>query len=109
MTKIEYDDLSDVLVDAVIATEDSRFFKHPGIDIRRIGGAIKANFTRGFGAEGASTITQQVAENSFLTNEKKIKLKVQEQWLALKLERKFTKEEILERSEERRVGKGRRA
>ena len=95
-TKIEYDDLPDVLVDAVIATEDSRFFKHPGIDIRRIGGAIKANFTRGFGAEGASTITHQVAENSFLTNEKKIKLKVQEQWLALKLERKFTKEEILE-------------
>lgn len=94
--KIEYDDLPDVLVDAVIATEDSRFFQHPGIDIRRIGGAIKANFTRGFGAEGASTITQQVAENAFLTNEKKIKLKVQEQWLALKLERQFTKEEILE-------------
>lgn len=95
-TKIEYDDLPDVLVDAVVATEDSRFFEHPGIDLRRIGGAIKANFTRGFGAEGASTITQQVAENAFLTSDKKLKLKVQEQWLALKLERHYSKEEILE-------------
>src|SRR5699024_5959567 len=72
------------------------FFEHSGIDVRRIGGAIKANITRGFGAEGASTITQQVVENMFLTPEKSIKLKVQEQWLALKLEREFTKEQILE-------------
>src|SRR5699024_6525048 len=95
-TKIEYDDIPDVLIDAVVATEDSRFFEHSGIDVRRIGGAIKANITRGFGAEGASTITQQVVENMFLTPEKSIKLKVQEQWLALKLEREFTKEQILE-------------
>lgn len=95
-TKIEYEDLPDFLVDAVIATEDSKFFEHPGIDIKRIGGAIKANLQRGFGAEGASTITQQVVERSFLSSEKKIKLKVQEQWLALKLERQYSKEEILE-------------
>lgn len=95
-TKIEYDDIPDVLIDAVTATEDSRFFKHPGIDVRRIGGAIKANFTRGFGSEGASTITQQVVENMFLTPEKSIKLKVQEQWLALKLEREYSKEQIME-------------
>lgn len=95
-TKIEYDDLPQVLIDAVTATEDVRFFTHPGIDIRRIGGAIKANLTRGFGAEGASTITQQVAENSFLKSDKKIKLKVQEQWIALKLEREYSKEQILE-------------
>src|SRR5690625_3476178 len=95
-TKIEYGDVPDVLIDAVVATEDSRYFDHPGIDIRRIGGAIKANITRGFGSEGASTITQQVVENMFLTPEKSIKLKVQEQWLALKLEREFTKEQILE-------------
>src|SRR5690625_3393693 len=95
-TKVEFDDLPDVLIDAVTATEDVRFFKHRGIDLRRIGGAIKANITRGFGAEGASTITQQVVENSFLTPEKKIKYKVQEQWLALKLERQYSKEQILE-------------
>src|SRR5690625_7255127 len=44
-TKVEYDDLPDVLIDAVTATEDVRFFEHPGIDVRRIGGAIKANIT----------------------------------------------------------------
>ncbi|MGM8211588.1 PBP1A family penicillin-binding protein [Virgibacillus sp. W0430] len=95
-TKIEYNDLPQVLIDAVTATEDARFFKHSGIDLRRIGGAIKANITNGFGSEGASTITQQVVENAFLSSDKKIKLKVQEQWLALKLERKYSKEQILE-------------
>lgn len=95
-TKVNYDELPKVLIDAVTATEDSRFFTHPGIDIRRIGGAVIANFKRGFGAEGASTITQQVVEKSFLTPDKKLKLKVQEAWLALKLEREYSKEQILE-------------
>lgn len=95
-TKVDYDDLPQVLIDAVVATEDSRFFKHHGIDLRRIGGAIKANILNGFGSEGASTITQQVVERSFLSPEKKLKIKVQEQWLALQLERKYSKEEILE-------------
>ncbi len=94
--KIGYDDLPQVLIDAVVATEDARFFEHPGIDLRRIGGAIQANIKHGFGSEGASTITQQVVENMFLTPEKSIKLKVQEQWIALKLEREFSKEQILE-------------
>src|SRR5690625_3608465 len=95
-TKIEFDDLPDVLIDAVTATEDVRFFSHPGIDLRRIGGAVVANVTRGFGSEGASTITQQVIEKSFLSPDKKLKLKVQEQWLALKLEREYSKEQIME-------------
>src|SRR5690625_4543264 len=94
--KVSYDELPDILIDAVLATEDNRFFNHIGIDFRRIGGAILANITRGFGAEGASTITQQVVENSFLTADKKLKRKVQEQWLSLKLEREYSKEEILE-------------
>lgn len=95
-TKVEYEDLPDVLIDAVTATEDARFFDHPGIDVRRIAGAVVANITDGFGSEGASTITQQVVENYFLSPDKDIKLKVQEQWLALKLERKYSKEQILE-------------
>ncbi len=94
--KIKYDDLPKELIDAVTATEDVRFFEHHGIDLRRIAGAIKANFQRGFGAEGASTITQQVVEKMFLTPEKSLKLKIQEQWLALKLEREYSKQEILE-------------
>ncbi|MUK87297.1 PBP1A family penicillin-binding protein [Ornithinibacillus sp. L9] len=95
-TKIEYDDLPQVLIDAVTATEDARFFEHAGIDLRRIGGAVIGNLRNGFGSEGASTITQQVVEKSFLTPDKKISIKVQEQWLALKLEREYSKEEIME-------------
>jgi len=94
--KITYDELPQVLIDAVTATEDARFFEHPGIDIRRIGGAVVANVTEGFGAEGASTITQQVVEKSFLSPEKKLSLKVQEAWLALQLEKQYSKEEIME-------------
>ncbi|MDY0405727.1 PBP1A family penicillin-binding protein [Virgibacillus sp. 179-BFC.A HS] len=95
-TRIEYEDLPQVLVDAVTATEDSRFFKHHGVDVRRIGAAVVANFKNGFGSQGASTITQQLVEKSFLSPEKQIKLKVQEAWLSLKLERKYSKEQILE-------------
>ncbi|OZU90142.1 penicillin-binding protein [Virgibacillus indicus] len=94
--KVEFDDLPQVLVDAVTATEDARFFEHSGIDIRRIGGAIIANIKNGFGSEGASTITQQVVEKAFLSHEKELKIKVQEQWLALKLEQDYSKEQILE-------------
>ncbi|GGB33188.1 penicillin-binding protein 1A/1B [Lentibacillus populi] len=95
-TKVNYDDLPKVLIDAVTATEDSRFFQHHGVDPVRVGGAIVANIKHGFGSEGASTITQQVVEQAFLSHEKKISLKVQEMWLALQLERDYSKEEILE-------------
>src|SRR5699024_2002311 len=94
--KIQYDDLPNEVIQAVIVTEDSRFVEHPGIDIPRIFGAIKANIVNGFGSEGASTITQQVVENAFLTPDKTIELKVQEQWLALKLEREYSKEGIMD-------------
>lgn len=82
--------------DAVLATEDNRFYKHNGIDLIRLGGAVIANVTGGFGSEGASTITQQVIKGSFLSPEKTLKRKAQEAWLALKLEQEYTKEEIFE-------------
>lgn len=82
--------------DAIIATEDVRFYKHNGIDLIRLGGAVIANFTKGFGAEGASTITQQVVKNSFLTPEKTLSRKAQEAWLAFQLEQKYSKEQIFE-------------
>lgn len=94
-TKIEYDDLPDVLIDAVIATEDARFFDHSGFDIRRIGAAVWANVTDGYGSQGASTITQQVVKNYFLSREKKLERKVQEVWLAMQLEMNYSKEDIL--------------
>ena len=79
---VKYEDIPQEMIDAIIATEDVRFFEHSGMDFYRLGGAILANVTRGFGAEGASTITQQVVKNSFLQNEKKLKRKAQEAWLA---------------------------
>lgn len=94
-TKISYEDIPEVLENAVLATEDVRFYDHFGIDLQRIGGAIYANITEGFGAQGASTITQQVVKRSFLSPKKSIERKVQEQWLALKLEQKYSKQQIL--------------
>ena len=93
---VKYEDIPVQMRDAIIATEDSRFFDHFGIDIWRLGGAVLANVRDGFGAQGASTITQQVVKNSFFTNEKKLERKAQEAWLAIQLERHYSKEEIFE-------------
>ncbi|CAM3979124.1 PBP1A family penicillin-binding protein [Lederbergia lenta] len=93
---VDYDQIPEKVRDAVLATEDVRFFKHSGIDLRRLGGAVLANVTRGFGSEGASTITQQVIKRSFLSDEKTLKRKAQEAWLAFQLERKYSKEQIFE-------------
>src|SRR5690606_23530830 len=65
-------------------------------DVIRLGGAVIANITGGFGSQGASTITQQVIKNSFLTNDKTLKRKAQEAYLACKLEQEYEKEEIFE-------------
>jgi penicillin-binding protein 1A len=91
-----FEDIPKVMQDAVLATEDNRFYKHHGIDLIRLGGAVMANITGGFGSEGASTITQQVIKGSFLNPEKTLKRKAQEAWLAIKLEQDYTKEEIFE-------------
>lgn len=93
---IKYDDIPEDMINAILATEDVRFFDHHGMDFYRLGGAIIANFRDGFGSQGASTLTQQVVKNSFLQNEKKLKRKAQEAWLAFQLERKYSKEEIFE-------------
>lgn len=90
------DEMPPVLIDAFIAVEDVRFYDHFGIDMRRIGGAVLANITRGFGAEGASTITQQLVKNLFLEFDKNWTRKIQEQYLAIKLEREYSKDQILE-------------
>lgn len=95
-TYVPYEDIPKVLEEAVLATEDARFYEHNGVDIIRIGGAFVANIQEGFGAEGGSTITQQVIKNSLLTTEKTITRKVQELWLAFQLEQKYSKQEIIE-------------
>ncbi|TCJ05468.1 transglycosylase domain-containing protein [Cytobacillus praedii] len=93
---VNYEDIPKLVEDAFLATEDVRFYKHNGMDLIRLGGAVLANVTRGFGSEGASTITQQVVKNSFLNNEKTLSRKAQEAWLAFQLERKYTKQQIFE-------------
>lgn len=94
--KVTYEELPDFLIDAVLATEDVRYFDHFGIDLKRIGGAVLANISDGFGAEGGSTITQQVIKGAFLYPDKTLERKVQEQWLAIQLDAAYSKEAILE-------------
>ncbi|AOV08040.1 penicillin-binding protein 1A [Sporosarcina ureilytica] len=93
---VNYEDIPKQMEDAILATEDVRFYKHHGMDFYRLGGAVLANFKRGFGSEGASTLSQQVIKNSFLTHDKTLKRKAQEAWLAFQLERNYEKEEIFE-------------
>jgi penicillin-binding protein 1A len=95
-TYISYKEIPKVLEEAVLATEDVRFYEHHGLDFIRLGAAVIANVKEGFGAEGASTITQQVVKLSFLSPEKTLKRKAQEAWLAFRLEQKYSKQEILE-------------
>jgi len=82
---------------AVLAIEDRRFYEHPGIDVIRALGAIVTNL-RGDKPYlvGASTLTQQIVKNTFLTPEKKMRRKVQEQFMSVVLESRFTKDQILE-------------
>jgi penicillin-binding protein 1B len=83
------------LTHAVLTTEDRRFFEHPGIDIRGVARAAAANLSGGT-PQGGSTITQQLVKNMFLTQERTLRRKVPEAFLALVVERRYTKNQILE-------------
>jgi len=84
------------LIDALLATEDRRFFDHWGANLLAMGRALWHNFWAGRRVQGASTITQQLARTLFLTPEKTISRKIKEVLTAIKIERNYTKEEILE-------------
>ena len=83
------------LPQAVIATEDRHFYHHFGLDVLGLVRAVAVNLRAGHVVQGGSTITQQLAKNLFLTPERNLRRKVQELLMALWLERKFTKEQIL--------------
>jgi 1A family penicillin-binding protein len=83
------------LVNAVIATEDRRFFSHYGVDPIGLARAMAANIMAGRLVQGGSTLTQQTAKNVFLTNERSIERKLKEMPMALAMELKYSKEEIL--------------
>ncbi|PFJ12132.1 penicillin-binding protein [Bacillus cereus] len=95
-THITYEQIPKVVEHAFLATEDSRFYDHHGIDWKRTTKAVMENVTGGFGSQGGSTITQQVVKNYFLTMDKTAKRKVQEWYLSYKLEQQYSKHEILE-------------
>lgn len=93
---IKLDKMPKDLQHAFVAVEDARFYKHCGIDPIGIMRAMFRNITSGNVSEGGSTITQQLAKNAYLSQERTLKRKIQEVFLALQIERQYTKDEILE-------------
>ncbi len=85
-----------VMQDAEVSTEDRRFYRHPGVDPIGIARSVQVRIQRGHWVQGGSTITQQLARNIFLSSQKKFGRKVREWILALAMERKFSKDQILE-------------
>ena len=97
--KREYVSINDIpknITDAVLSTEDSRFQSHIGIDPIRLIKAVLVNIRSNSAQQGASTITQQVVKNSLLTSDKSLQRKIQEAYLSLKLENRYSKDDILE-------------
>ena len=90
------DQLPQTYIDAVAAVEDHRFRKHHGVDIISIGRAIKINIMAGELKEGGSTITQQLAKNMYFTQSKELVRKIAETFMALRIERDYSKDEIME-------------
>ena len=93
---LKLEDMPPHLLEAIIATEDSRFYSHYGFDPIGITRAAFAVLASGSAKQGASTITQQLARNFFLSNEKKIMRKIKEIFIAVHIEQLLTKQEILE-------------
>jgi len=93
---ITHSEIPEVVRQATIATEDSNFYHHIGIDPLAILRALRVNITNNSFRQGASTITQQLARSAFLTREQTIRRKILEVVFALKIERNYTKEQILD-------------
>lgn len=90
--------MSPMLVDAVLAAEDARFFDHPGYDLRSIARAAIVNISEGKVVQGGSTITQQYVKNTFFRHPARtLERKARELRLAIEVERRYSKDEILER------------
>ena len=95
-TAVTLADVSPNVINAVLAIEDQRFYRHRGVDIWRIGGALWADIRHTRFVQGGSTITQQLARKSFLTDERTLRRKAKEAFLAARIEEQFTKDQILE-------------
>ncbi|MCH1627063.1 transglycosylase domain-containing protein [Ferdinandcohnia quinoae] len=93
---VSFDQIPDHVINAVIAIEDHRFYEHPGVDYVGIFRALFRNIKAGGIVEGGSTITQQLTKNVLLTQEQTLDRKIDEFFIAQKIERTFSKEKILE-------------
>ena len=91
---VNYDDFAPVLRQAVISIEDKSFESHWGINVMRIAGAVVHDLRSHGRAQGASTLTMQLARNLFLSSERTATRKLQEAYLAIQIERAFTKQQI---------------
>ena len=94
-TIVPLDQIPKHLQEAVIAIEDERFYKHPGVDIKRIGGALLYDIKTRSLAQGASTITMQLAKNLYTSPEKDITRKIKDAYYALEIEKQLNKDQIL--------------
>jgi len=94
--ELSQNEIPDIMKKAIVAIEDQRFESHYGFDFYRFGGAVLANIKDGYGSQGGSTITQQLVKIAVLKNpEKKLRRKIQELYIALQVESKYSKEQIL--------------
>lgn len=92
----DIENISNYLKDFIVDVEDKRFYSHKGIDLIVIARALVSNLNVGYYKYGGSTITQQLAKNMYFSGEKKIVRKVAEMFIAFDLERKYSKDDILE-------------
>jgi len=93
---LTYDEIPDIMKQAMVSVEDKRYRTHIGVDPLGMARALKVRVSKGRWTQGGSTITQQLARNIFLTNSRTFGRKIREAILALALERRFTKDQILE-------------
>lgn len=93
---VDINEVPEYVQQAFISVEDQRFYEHPGVDIRAIGRALYKDILAGGKVEGGSTITQQLAKNLFLTNDKTVLRKTKEAIIAINLENRYSKPKLLE-------------
>ncbi len=94
-TVIPWETIPEIVKKATISIEDKNFYQHQALDLKAFVRMLLANLTRGFGTQGGSTITQQLAKNAFLTREKTLTRKIKEAILAYRIEQIYTKDQIL--------------
>ncbi len=95
-TYVQLKDIAPIAQKAVVSSEDKDFYKHPGFSVAGIASAMLQNITHGGGAGGGSTLTQQLVKNALLSQERSIFRKYQELVLSIEVERRYSKDEILE-------------